>query len=84
MAGNFEVAALICHSPSFRLGLMDEPRGNMMKEVLRRWKPDANAKLDKAVALKALVKKYTLFVRGLGSSLFDMAVSAKWNNRVDA
>lgn len=84
MAGNFEVAAVICHSPSFLLGLADEPLGNMMEEALRRWKPDANAKLDKAVALKELAKKYTPFVRGLGSSSFNATVAAKWNNRVDA
>lgn len=38
-----------------------------MEEALRRWKPDANAKLDKAVALKELAKKYTGFVKGLGA-----------------
>lgn len=56
----------------------------MMEEALRRWKPDANAKLDKAVALKELAKKYTPFIRGLASSSFNRTVSAKWNNRVDA
>lgn len=82
--GNFEVAAVICHSPSFLLGLADEPLGNMMEEALKRWKPDANAKLDKAVALKELAKKYTPFVKGLGSSSFNATVAGKWNGRVEA
>lgn len=81
---NCEVAAVLCHSPSFLLGLADEPLGNMMEEALKRWKPEANAKLDRAVELKALAAKYTPFVRGLGASSFNATVAAKWNNRVDA
>lgn len=84
MNNSFEVAAVICHSPPFLLGLADEPLGNMMEEALRRWKPEANAKLDRAVELKALAKKYTGFVKGLGASSFNPTVAAKWNNRVDA
>jgi hypothetical protein len=55
-----------------------------MEEALRRWKPEASAKLDRAVELKALAKKYIGFVKELGASSFNPTVADKWNNRVDA
>lgn len=84
ITSNFEVAAVICHSPSFLLGIADEPLGNMMEDALKRWKPEADAKLSKAIALKEVARKYSPFLRGLGSSSFNATVAAKWNNRVDA
>ncbi len=80
---SFEVAAVLCHSPSFLPGLADEPLASMMEAAVKRWKPDADAKLTKAVELKALAKKYQPFARGLRSSSFHPSVAAKWNNRID-
>jgi hypothetical protein len=83
MMNDFEVAAVICHSPRFLLGLSDTPLTNMILEAVKRYKPKANAKLDRAIELKALAKKYSRFVLGLGSSSFNRAMADKYRNRVE-
>lgn len=79
-----EVAAVICHSQPFLLGLADEVRTSMMEDCIKRHKPEASAKLDKAVALKGVAKKYGGFVKALGASSFNPTVAAKWHNRIEA
>jgi uncharacterized protein YdhG (YjbR/CyaY superfamily) len=83
MMGDFEVAAVISHSQPFLLGLADEVRTSMFEDAVKRYKPEASAKLDKAVELKALAKKYTVFARSLKASSFNPQIAAKWHNRIE-
>ncbi|MGJ0239875.1 hypothetical protein ACQEPB_15330 [Novosphingobium fluoreni] len=79
-----EIAAVICHSPPFLLGLAGDVRESMMESCVKKWKPEADAKLNKAIDLKKIAARYTGFVRGLGAASFNRGIAAKWGSRIEA
>ncbi len=71
-----EIAAVICHSQPFLLGLAGDVRETMVESCVKKWKPEADAKLNKAIDLKKIAARYSGFVRGPGAASFNKSIAA--------